>query len=480
VSFRSLRASVTALLLATSTACASRAIPELPSQLEEHDGLLVARLYVLGLRAMENASVQIDGREISSAMRNGYIAIPLPAGEHRLSQFKAMGQLLRSDVIEYAPAIRPARVGYVPTDIYIPGASRPVHYTTLGADRSFRIEAGRVTNLGLMVYLPVVDPPDQKRATTDDSRRFNTVTLDNGVETSRFLETNYPELVRSLRSRDLLLAPGKYVDPAKLPDVRRAIAYHELKGPNVVATQTRAVVYGRAATIVVLTRGPNDKDTHVEVLDTGTLADVVGAVRHGDRYTFVTSDAKALSWDGQALTRAPLPERVQPLGLHPLGERGLMVIDMRMRILTAREPGAPWVDHQALMVGTPRDDVSVATEDAGDYISIGTRGLVPSLYYLKAGESVPQRVQPPDSVEGDGSLGRYFMVTRRAGLFVFYDSAQFLFRSKATQQWARHYMPNEKCKGAKLDDEGREFTVECEGVKYRSVNSGATWSSAGT
>ena len=79
---------ITALVVAALGCATKRAIPDLPSALEPDEGLLVARLYVLGMQGIENASIEIDGTLKSSAMRDGYIAIPLPAGEHKLSRLE--------------------------------------------------------------------------------------------------------------------------------------------------------------------------------------------------------------------------------------------------------------------------------------------------------------------------------------------------------------------------------------------------------
>ena len=166
---------------------------------------------------------------------------------------------------------------------------------------------------------------------------------------------------------------------------------------------------------------------------------------------------------------------MQPVGLYRLGGRGLMVIDNRLRILTARAPGEPWTDHQEVMVATPRNDVSVASDDAGAYVSLGNEGYPRALYRLDAEGLAPTPVPAPEAEPGDSIEGRYFMVARSAGLFVFYGTPTFLFRSQSGS-WEHRTLPGKACKGLKLDDEGREVAVECGGKSYRSLDGGATWS----
>lgn len=81
------------------------------------------------------------------------------------------------------------------------------------------------------------------------------------LETRTFLETNYPELMGSIANHEPLRAPGKYLDPAKLPELRRAIAFHESKGPRIVSSPTRAVVYGKAGTLVGIMQPGSAKPT---------------------------------------------------------------------------------------------------------------------------------------------------------------------------------------------------------------------------
>ena len=474
MSRRILSTLVAGALLVAAQGCVKSSIPQLPKALDPEEGLLVARLYVPGLQGLENASIDVDGSLRNSAMSDGYIAIPLQAGEHTLKKVRAEGHLLARAVEREAP-IRLARGAAAPSYIYVPGSSRQIHYTTLSIDRTFRIEPGRITNLGLLVYLPVVEKSDTKKATANESRQFNVVLVDNGAETRSFLETNYPELVGSLQNRDLILAPAKYLPADKLPELRRAIAYHESRGPHVVASETTAVVYGRAGTLVALSKGKTDPaQPSVQVLDTGTLADILGGVRYGDRFTFVTSDGKVLTWEGGAVGQAALPGRSQPVGIYTVGARGLMVVDNRMRIFTAREPGAPWEEYAGKLIDTPRSDIAVASDAEGAYISLGTKDAPRSLSYLRAGASAPATIPPP--LPELGGSGPFFMVARRAGLFVLYGSESFLFLRKADLRWNAHKKPEAQgCKPMRIDDEGKEIVVECGGGTYRSTDSGSTW-----
>lgn len=202
---------------------------------------------------------------------------------------------------------------------------------------------------------------------------------------------------------------------------------------------------------------------------------MVGGVRHGEHFTFVTADARLLTWDGGQLAQAPLPVKLQPIGLWRVGAKGLLVVDNRRRLLISQGAGEPWIDHQAAMVRTPRLDVSVASEAGGAYLALGGKGLPSDLLYLREGAAAPEPVPGPRAIRTTRPRGPSSCSLRPSGLFVLYASPTFLFRSRASGRWSRHTLPEKNCLPMQVDDQGEEVTVECGKVTYRSGNAGATW-----
>ena len=454
------------------------ALPTLPDQIG-NQGLLVARLYVLGMRGIETADLSIDGKRIGSGLTDGYVAVALAPGEHQLNHIRAMGQLLSS-----TPAADEARLHQAGMTqaryIYIPTYNYSVqHYTTLSVERKFSIEAGKITNLGLIVYIPAQQDPSKATASSGASRQFNVVAVDNGTEAMKFLETNYPVLMASMPQRQMRLEPGRYLEADKLPQLRRIIALHESRGRNVVNVGERLFVYGRAGTIVSVGKEGADGKPPVEALDTGTLADVVGVARHGHQVTFLTSDAQLLRVEGSTVTKSELPHRIQPVTARELGERGTVVVDNRMRILTRRSPDAAWVNHEGEMTKSARSDIGIEADPDGVYITLGYQGFSNEVYYLPANESVPRKLPTPPTEKGSPSLSmRHHFVARKAGLFTLFGQQSWLFWSKQRQAWAWHWLPPGKCKPMQMDEDGVNLKVECDGNAYESGNSGASWAAA--
>ena len=463
--------------LAALAGCASTgSVPDIPSGLV-NSGLLVARLYVPGTLAWENAQINIDGKLYGSNVRDGYVGIALPPGQHHFVQLRVEGRQLSSTQSHEARFRQVRGGGYrAPTYTYTPGSTYVTYYTTLAVDRKFMIEESKVTNLGLLVYLPVSPPAGAaSSAPAGQGKRFQVVAVDNNAEMKTYLETNYPVLMSSIGEQSLQLAPGKYLDIARLPELRRAIAASEFKSGKVVTNATATVAYGDAGTLVMLRRTAGGQLGKAEVLNTGTLADIVDAVRDDERMLFLTSEGKLLSVDDGKLAVAGVPFRVHAVRLAAFSDGGLAIIDNRLRVLRSRDRGATWIRHENAMIDTPRNDIGIAGDVDNLYITLGTRGIPSRILNLRVGDAAPALIDPP-SGGGAKAAGRSLLVSREAGLFLMLSGQDFYFRPQSGDRWQQQSMPGQKCKPVVFDQTGRKLGVECDGIKYESGDSGQNWS----
>lgn len=461
--------------VATLCGCASKSsIPTLPDKLVEQ-GLVVARLYMPGSASWDNAKVDIDGKLHSSGLRDGFIAIALSPGEHYLSQLRIEGRLLSLDD-SGGSGMRKVRGGGAPTYYYVPGGSGVrTYYTTLAVMRRFQVEAGKITNLGLMVYLA-----DNKNS-SETSKQYHAVALDNSAEIGYYLETNYPALIATMPDHAPKLAPGTYLDPKKLPELRRYIAALEAKSKKIVTAGNTSVLYGDAGTLVAAR--PKDGSgggSTLEVLDTGTLANIVDARRDDDRLVFLTSEAKLLTYEGGKLSRTSVPYRIHPVKMSSIGKNNLTIVDNRLSILSSQDGGAHWTKYDGAHIDTPRSDIGVVSDAHGAYIYLGDHGLPNPILYLEAGKTTPEVVAPPPHPAPPIQDKTFnLVILRESGLFIVYPRSEFHFRSNATRTWQIYSKPAVDCKGIGFDTAGVDLTVDCGGVKYESVDSGRTWTKAG-
>ena len=467
------------LWVALLQGCAStQSVPELPAELGEK-GLLVARLYVPGSTIWRNAQINIDGKLHGANLRDGYVAIALDPGEHKFVQLRLQGQHLA----HYEPQESPLRMvrggGSAPTYYYVPGGTTTIYYTTLSVNRSFTIESGKIANLGLMVYLSA-DDPSKQRAAVNESKEYYAIPVDNSAEISYYLQTNYPALIATLKDRAPKLAPGKYLEAAKLPELRRFIAAEEVRKGKLIDNGGVSAVYGDAGTVVLSKLGTDGKRT-IDVLDTGTLANIVDGQRDDDRFIFLTADAKLLTIDHGRLTQASLPYRIHPVRLGRYGNGNFAIVDNRMTVLVSPNHGKTWSKYDGAAVETPRDDIGLVSDGENAYVYLGNTGVPSAILQFRPGEATPRAIDRPQHDAGISTTSRNTVVARAAGLFIVYNEPRdFYFRPRANERWEVYSKPGTKCKAIGVDDTGRDLRVECDGAPYESHDSGRTWTRTGS
>lgn len=474
------RLSIIAILccLGLGSGCVTnQSIPDLPATLGEQ-GLMVARLYVPGTLAWENARINIDGKLYPASLREGYVAVALAPGEHDFVQLRVEGQQLSG----YEPdeAFRKVRGGggyRAPT--YVPGSSYVVYFTTLSVNRHFKVEAGKIVNLGLIVYVPAPDDPNKKSATPGNKgKQYYTVTLDNNAEMSSYLNTNYPSLMASLRD-SIALAPAKYLEANRLPDLRRVIASHEITKGRLVTSAGVTVAYGDAGTIVAFKSAGKDGKLSAEVLDTGTLANIVDAQPDGDRLVFLAADGKVYTFEHGKLTKAAIPFPVQAVRLGVMRGHALAVVDNRLRVAMSSDGGTSWTKYEGSTVEKPRSDMGIASDGDGVYVYAGNRGLPSSILYLRPNEPKAQVIPGPTLTNTIPTTSFSYPVARESGIFLIYKERNFYFRPRAgSEGWSVRTKPGDSCRPIVFDQTGRKLNVECAGAHYESEYAGSTWSKA--
>jgi hypothetical protein len=300
------------LLAACATPPASKSsVPVLTGELAGQ-GLLVGKFSVPGRNNLEGDELVIDGRSYRDGLRGGHVVLALPPGEYSLEKWRA-----RSGSYIY----------------------------TLPYERKFKIEAGTITNLGLVVVLT-----DAK-----EKNKFFTVSLDNSREVRRYLEANYPQLTKQMSLDRMVMAPGKYLDRQHLMALRREVALREVTAMVQNPTSRlgdKYFVFGDAGTIVSF-RKKGDGFESPKIHDTGTLADIVLYARHKERLAYLSDVGELMFASAAGLKRVEIPYVVHPAKFELLDKDSVVIVDHHMCVYSSTDGGKNWRRFDGIQVWEP-------------------------------------------------------------------------------------------------------------------------------
>jgi hypothetical protein len=449
-------------------ACAPRSsIPDLPEQIVNEDGILVARAYMPGNRIWKNAQVSIDGYLRDASLRDGYLAITLPPGSHKLNHLRISGwQTSRSEF--EGDGIRLVRGGggyRPPVYTYTPGST--TYYTTLPINRSFTIESGKITNLGMLVFL--VDSKDSEK------KQFFTVTTDNSADMKRFLAANYPKLMASVGAQNVRLDAPKLLEAEKLPELRKVICARESLAGRVIPVGRDMVSFGGLGALTLFKAGPDGKLASADVLDTGTLADMVDARLDGNRVFLMSADATLFVLENGKLQRTPLPYNRHMVKLYRFGATGLAVIDNRFRISTSSDLGRSWTDYSGAQLEIPSSDIGVFGGKTGFYVWSPSQGVPTALVFRPYDSAAYRKYELPS--RGDIYAENFSrLVERPDGLYLVYaGSRSFHVLPDGKPLWLKNEKPDSSCRELMFDDAQNVIRTKCDSGTFESRDAGVSW-----
>jgi hypothetical protein len=161
-------------------------------------GLLVAQVAAPNMPDVMRAVPDINNKEYQFGMRDGFIVIALEPGEYTLGYLSVL-------------------LGTGSTTTPIGGTSYTRSMRNYPIKKRFKIEAGRFTNLGLLVLEP-------GGKTGEAAKKFNLLLLDNSDDMVTFLKESHPRLFASMKNRTPLLGEGPYLNKEQIQQLRQAVA----------------------------------------------------------------------------------------------------------------------------------------------------------------------------------------------------------------------------------------------------------------
>lgn len=447
---------------AVLTGCAAP-IVFIPEQIGER-GLLIGQVAADAMPDALDGSPVVDDRTLIAGMRRGYIVVALEPGEHYLSK---LSRTVSSSSVSTA----------VGTYYYTVDQHYPI-------DQKFTIEAGKATNIGLLVM-----QPRSKADFAMQSSLFAVSQLDNSREMATFLRETHPTLYDSLKSKNFVLAPGKYLDAKQTRQMRHEIAARNLRDSEWLRAHPGAGHYvsGAAGTVAKVTRNAAGAPTTLKVIDTGTLADLNRCWFTGAHVGCLISTSEYLLIRDETVSRHAVPAGVTANSMMVFGDQGIVIVDDAMKIYTSLDDGRRWAVYdgarrQPLARDTYRPDPKhrFGFHAGRDGFYVFARGMGSNdttMVYADYRTATYRSLGLPKSAEEIQTV-----LETDAGVFIGPVSTDFAkaklhFLPAGKEAWETREIPQAGCRDIAIADRsGRNLQVLCRGDNvWKSENTGANW-----
>lgn len=393
---------------------------------------------------------------VYSKLRNGYAEIS--RGKRQITN----GQLVA--------ALRPGK--YKLRSLHAEWAERATYETMrhhterlkFDQDREFTVETGKVTNLGLVIVLASTQPNMLKRATM--------ALADNNVEQENYLRANYPDSINQLRSPTPLLAPGKYVDQAELRKIRGLIA-ESVPPPHPVVGEFRVEI-GGAGTANIWSREEGTRNLKNELLETGTLAEIVDVINDNGDLLILSADGWILRYRDGRIQKSRLPLPVHAIKFAVLGSGGLVAVDNRMRIFASANRGQSWSTYTGLRLSEPTKKIQFVHGSMGSYIYTKPGNTIESIVYVANNAQEFRALPVPQTLFDRPQYGAKLREVT-GGLWIDYHGKEFQYLATGQTVWQSRSKPRENCM---LNDTGLSASTliaDCAAERYQSRDGGKNW-----
>lgn len=393
---------------------------------------------------------------VYSNLRNGYAEIT--RGKRRITN----GQLVA--------ALRPGK--YRLRSLHAEWLERATYNTMnrhterlrFNQDREFTVETGKVTNLGLVIVLTSTQPNMLKTATI--------ILADNNVEQENYLRANYPESINQLHSPTPLLAPGKYVDQAELRKTRALIA-ESVPPPHPVFGDIRVEI-GGAGTANIWLREEGTRNLRNELLETGTLAEMVDVINDNGDILILSADGWILRYRDGRIQKTRLPLPVHAIKFATLGSGGIVAVDNRMRIFASADRGQSWLTYNGLSGSEPTKKIHFVRGRMGSYVYSKPGDTVESIVYVGNNAQEFRALPVPRTLFDSPQYGAKLREVA-GGLWIDYHGKVFQYLAAGQTAWQSRSKPHENCMLSDTGVSAVTFIADCAGVRYQSGDGGKNW-----
>ena len=408
-------------------------------------GLLLAKLSSdhLGMFGMVQPHIN-DKLYKDSYQDGGYVVVVLAPGEYT---FNSLTSLVQGDSSDHSGAS---------------SAKYPI-------DKKFRIETGKVSNLGMLFFLTDAQDPE----------KYTLVQIDNTEEASRYLQTAYPKLHAALRDKTPQLVPGPYLETSELTALRKEIAQRNSARMDAATLVDTEFLTGTIGTLALIQKSPQGAIHKMDMIETHTLEDVKRqqcAAAHG-RLACVLG-GRLITVNGAERRAQPLPSPMAAVDrAHVFGSRGIVLTDRRLHIFSSLNNGGTWSRYDDAVLKEPLDTgTKVGFENGKKGFYIYSAGSDRTVLYSPYTQIAYKKMELPAMVTSVGHLSEFDNGVAIGPEFTLPGNATLYMGSFDSPQWEERKIPASQCAKIQLEDRrGEKISVVCLAQTYRSNDGGRTW-----
>lgn len=453
---RSLRVLGVTLLAATSGCYTPSYKPTLPESLG-NEGVVVGQITDVGaLKGFVQGVTLSNGKEIE--ITNGYFASNLAPGSYEVKQL-------------YTRSFEGANMDRI--------RNYPLNLP-------FTVREKQVTNMGVVVLLPVANTPEKQL--------FTLSRVDNSKDIPRFFRKFYPQLA-SLPALDrVTLADGDFLDNTKLNMLRRHIVAEsfDVKRRTTEVANGMQMVAVDLGTFARVQYDTSNKIADVDLQDMNTFSNI--GSRHADpvwkRYVVMTKDQRLLTAEnGQFMERALPAGNLRSPSIYPVGNKGLVMSDTECDVYVSLDNGASWTKHPE-MKREKCDSYGAASGAKGYYVYIvnylSSTSYPAIVYYSPHGKQDLHAMSLPSELTGIRDVkeyaGKLYLKSHRwhkktdgeGGKKKLTDA--YFVRDLQGDSWKLLFLPTAECGKLSFSDaQGNALRVRCDNDEYESKNAGENW-----
>lgn len=415
--------------------------PEINADAVKNEGLLVAHL---GSRSTNpgRTNVVINGEEYEFAIRDRYLRLPLKPGTYQFEK-----------IVEKSSY----RSGNITTN----------NTLTLPVKFKFTIQAGRVTNVGEMVF----------HFPSANSKKYISLYIDNTDEMKEFIKKSHPDVYATLRSKKFIKANVKYLNKKQIKAIRTLMLRTARISPA-------GYVEGNLGSFAKVIRDNKGKPKNIKFYNTGTFKKIGPCAKNKSRHICVVPHAKK----GQILFNATrnkvdtnkLPTNKAIALIQFVGDKDIIIATNQMEVYTSTNKGKNWTSHLQSKSEKPlkqKHHPRILFDSKGYYVY--SRGEDAEILYRKYSSKATYKIiKPPE----DEDLNIIYSTDK--GLYtdpeytVFGDGAIY-FQAKGQKEWQERIIPSSSCYNLKvLNRKSDKVAAKCSSTYWITENQGKSWRKA--